>query len=57
MQAIRAGNAIIEAKEFIWKNPLKIIAAVWLTREGVRLLPEIPYLSAAARSIIRYFLG
>jgi hypothetical protein len=51
VQVIRAGNAIIGAKEFIWKNPLKIIAAVWLTREGVRLLPEIPYLSAAARSI------
>ncbi len=51
VQAIRAGNAIIGAKEFVWRNYLPIIVVTWLTREGIRRLPEIPYLSAAARSI------
>lgn len=52
VQVIRAGNAIIGAKELIWGNPLKVLAIIWLTKEGIiRLLPEIPYLSTAARSI------
>ena len=51
VQIIRAGNAIIGAKEFVWRNYLPIIVVTWLTREGIRRLPEIPYLSAAARSI------
>lgn len=51
VQVVRAGNAIIGAKELIWRNRFKVIAIIWLTREGVRRLPEISYLSAAARSI------
>ncbi|MGL5627353.1 MAG: hypothetical protein ACRDDW_07605 [Candidatus Rhabdochlamydia sp.] len=51
VQIIRAGNKIIEAKEFVWRHSLKIIMATWLFREGIGRLPEIPYLSAAARTI------
>lgn len=51
VQVIRAGNAIIGAKEFVWRNYLPIIVVTWLIREGIGRLPEIPYLSAAARSI------
>ncbi|PWU13826.1 MAG: hypothetical protein C5B45_05530 [Chlamydiae bacterium] len=51
VQVIRAGNAAIGVKEFIWKNRLKVLAVIWLTKEGIRRLPEISYLSAAARSI------
>lgn len=51
IQVIQFGNTIMGAKDFIWRNRLKVIVVVWLTREGIRRLPEIPYLSAAARSI------
>ena len=51
VQIIQAGNTIIGAKEFIWRNPLKVLAVIWLIREGIKMLPETPYLSAAARSI------
>jgi hypothetical protein len=51
VQIIRAGNKVIEAKEFIWKNSLKIIMATWLFRGAIGRLSEIPYLSAAARAI------
>lgn len=51
VQLIRSGNAIIEIKELIRKNSLNIIAITWLIREGIKKLPETPYLSVAARSI------
>ncbi|MCL6755983.1 MAG: hypothetical protein M3A24_02300 [Candidatus Rhabdochlamydia oedothoracis] len=51
VQIIRSGNAIIGVKEFIWRNHFTVIAIIWLTTKGIRRLPEIPYLSAAARSI------
>ena len=51
VQLIRSRNAIIEIKELIQKNSLKITAITWLIREGIKKLPEIPYLSVAARSI------
>ena len=41
----------IKSTEFILRNYFKIIVITSLTVKGIRKLPEIPYLSAAARSI------
>lgn len=51
LEIIRAGNTLIGVKEFVWEHSFQIILASWLVKKGIERLPEIPYLSAAARTI------
>lgn len=51
LQIIRLFNLVMSGKDWIYKNSLKFIGAVWITREMIVQFPEIPYLTAAARMI------
>lgn len=50
-QFFQGVNKVIDVKEYIWNNWLSVLFYTWLTREVIIRLPNIPYITATARTI------